>query len=125
MRKKIVILSVLMMMGAVSLFAESKTEKFKANGNCGMCGKRIEAAALSVDGVASAQWDNKTKMVEISYDQSEANLHEVHKAVAKAGHDTDMHRSSDEAYAKLHGCCKYDREEVKVRKECGQKCHNH
>lgn len=79
----------------------------------GMCGKRIEAAALTVEGVASAQWDNKTKMVEISYDQSEAKLHDVHKAVAKSGHDTDMNRASDEIYAKLHGCCKYQREEVK------------
>ncbi len=119
------IFAILMMTGTSVLFAQEKTEKFKVNGNCGMCKNRIEAAAKSVDGVASASWDSKTKVAEIAYDQSEANLHEVHKAVAKAGHDTDMHRSSDEAYAKLHGCCKYDREEVKVRKECSQKCHNH
>jgi periplasmic mercuric ion binding protein len=119
------IFAILMMTGTSVLFAQEKTEKFKANGNCGMCGKRIEAAALSVDGVASAKWDNKTKVVEISYDQSEANLQDVHKAVAKSGHDTDMHRASDEVYAKLHGCCKYNREEVKVKQECGQSCHGH
>jgi hypothetical protein len=43
----------------------------------------------------------------------------------KSGHDTDMHRSSDEVYANLHGCCKYNREEVKVKQECGQTCHGH
>ena len=46
-------------------------------------------------------------------------------AVAKSGHDTDMHRASDEAYAKLHGCCKYNSEELKVKQECGQTCHGH
>ena len=125
MRRITLIFAILMMTGSYGLFAQEKTEKFKANGNCGMCEKRIEAAALSVDGVATANWDNETKMVEVSYDQSEANLHDVHKAVAKAGHDTDMHKASDEAYAKLHGCCKYDREEVKVKQECGQTCHGH
>ncbi len=119
------IFAILMMTGSYGLFAQEKTEKFKANGNCGMCGKRIEAAAHSVDGVNSAKWDNKTKMVEVSYDQSEANLHDVHKAVAKSGHDTDLHRASDEVYAKLHGCCKYNREEVKVKQACGQSCHGH
>ena len=125
MKKIVVIMSALMMIGAVSLFAESKTEKFKANGNCGMCGKRIEAAALAVEGVTAAKWDTKTKMAEITYDQSEANLHDVHKAIAKSGHDTEMHRADDEVYAKLHACCKYDREAVKVKQECGQSCHDH
>ena len=30
-------------------------------------------------------------------------------AVAKVGHDTDMHKATDEAYNKLPSCCKYDR----------------
>lgn len=31
--------------------------------------------------------------------------------IEKAGHDTDMHKASQETYDKLPGCCKYDREE--------------
>jgi periplasmic mercuric ion binding protein len=38
------------------------------------------------------------------------DLHEVHMAIAKAGHDTEMHRATDEAYDNLHACCKYERE---------------
>ena len=32
-------------------------------------------------------------------------------AIAKAGHDTDMHKASKEVYDKLPACCKYDRKE--------------
>jgi periplasmic mercuric ion binding protein len=119
------IFAILAMTGTSVLFAQVKTEKFKANGNCGMCEKRIETAALSVDGVTSAKWDNKTKVIEVVYNQSEANLHDVHKAVAKSGHDTEVLKANDEVYAKLHGCCKYDREEAKAKQECGQSCHGH
>lgn len=83
--------------------------EFHVNGNCPMCKERIEAAAKSVDGVNSAEWDSQTKMVEISVD-SETDLHEVHMAIAEAGHDTEMHRATDEAYDNLHTCCKYERE---------------
>jgi hypothetical protein len=30
-------------------------------------------------------------------------------AIANAGHDTEMHKATDEAYNKLPGCCKYER----------------
>jgi periplasmic mercuric ion binding protein len=95
--------------GGHSSVAKLADEKFKVNGNCSMCEERIEAAALSVAGVVSAGWDNKTKIIEISLDESKTNVHEVHKAIAKAGHDTDMHKADDADYDKLHTCCKYDR----------------
>ena len=34
-------------------------------------------------------------------------------AIAKAGHDTDMHKAKDEVYNELPSCCKYDRTEEK------------
>ncbi len=101
---------IMFLMGTMSLFAQNKTEKFEVRGNCGMCEKRIEKAAKSVDGVTAADWDQKTKMAEVTFDQSKTGLHKIHMAIAKAGHDTDMHKASDEAYKKLPGCCKYDRE---------------
>ncbi|MGC9341505.1 MAG: heavy-metal-associated domain-containing protein [Bacteroidales bacterium] len=108
---KKVILSMMFLMGTMALFAQGKTEKFEVKGNCGMCEKRIEKAAKSVDGVTAADWDKETKMIEVSFDDSKTDIHNIHTAIAKAGHDTPMHKASDEVYEKLPACCKYDRSE--------------
>ena len=109
MKTKILGVLVLFLMGTMSVLAQSKTEKFKVYGNCGMCEKRIETAAQSVDGVTSADWDKETKMIVVTFDEKKTDLHKVHMGIAKAGHDTDMHKASDEAYKKLAGCCQYER----------------
>ena len=105
-------LSVLMVLGlsSLSLWAQSgKTEKFEVAGNCGMCETRIEKAAKSVEGVSSADWDKETKMIEVKFDAEKADLHKIHQAIAEVGHDTKMHKASDEVYDKLPACCKYER----------------
>lgn len=109
MRTKILSLVALFVMGAFTVFAGNKTEKFKVYGNCGMCESRIEKAAKSVEGVSKADWNKETKMMEVVFDDTKTNVHKVEMAIAKAGHDTDMHRASDETYEKLPGCCHYDR----------------
>ena len=106
------ILSIVMVLGmsTLSLLAQSvKTEKFEVAGNCGMCETRIEKAANSVEGVSSADWDKETKMLEVSFNSEKSDVHKVHLAVAKVGHDTKMHKASDEVYDGLPGCCKYER----------------
>ncbi len=109
MKTKILSLIALFMMGAVSVFAGNKTEKIKVYGNCGMCENRIEKAVNAVDGVSKANWNKDTKMLEVTFDDTKTDIHKVHMAVAKAGHDTDMHKATDEAYNNLPSCCKYDR----------------
>ncbi len=44
------------------------------------------------------------------------NVQKVHLAIAKVGHDTNMHKAKDEVYNELHGCCKYEREKSKKKK---------
>jgi len=100
---------VITLLGVTTSFAQSKTEKFKVYGNCGMCESRIEKAAKSVDGVTTADWDKQTKMIEVTFDASKTNVHKIHMAIANVGHDTDMHKAKDETYNKLPGCCKYER----------------
>ncbi len=97
--------------GTFMVFAADKTEKFEVKGNCGMCETRIENAAKSVDGVLSADWDKETKMIDVKFDSDKVDTHMVHMAIAKVGHDTKMHKASDEVYDKLPGCCKYERME--------------
>ncbi len=114
MKTKIISVVVLVLMGTMSLFAQSKTEKFKVFGNCSMCEKTIEKAANAVEGVTSADWDKTTKMMNVTFDKSKTNVHKVHMAIAKVGYDTEMHKANDEVYNKLPGCCKYERKNEKV-----------
>ncbi len=110
-------------LGTFTVFAGEKTEKFKVKGNCGMCEKRIEKAANSVDGVSAADWNKESKMIEVKFDDSKTDVHKVQMAIANVGHDTEMHKSKDEVYKELPSCCKYDRSGKK--KEQSHEGHNH
>ncbi len=81
---------------------------FKVFGNCGMCKDRIEKTAKNIDGVETAQWNEETEMLKILH-KSDVNIHNVHKAVAAVGHDTEMHKADDSVYNALPECCKYER----------------
>ncbi len=109
MKTKVLSLVTLFLLGTATVFAASKTEKFKVYGNCGMCEKTIEKAALSVDGVSAADWNKETKQIEVTFDDAKTNVSKVHAAIAKSGYDTDKVRATDESYDKLHSCCQYDR----------------
>ena len=90
--------------------AQSKaSETFKVYGNCGMCKKTIEAAALDTKGVKSATWDMDEDMITVVFDQAKTDVDKIKTAIAESGYDTDTHRAPDKAYDKLHGCCKYER----------------
>ena len=83
---------------------------FKVSGNCDMCKERIEKAANSVDGVNSANWNVKTKEMHVSFNHDKTSLDEIHKTIAKAGHDTEKESAPDEVYNELPSCCQYTRE---------------
>ncbi len=114
MRTKVLSLVALFMLGAVSVFAGSKTEKIEVKGNCGMCEKRIEKAASAVEGVTKAEWNKETKQMEVTFDEAKTNLDKIEVAIAKVGHDTPKHKATTEVYDKLPGCCKYDRSKMKM-----------
>jgi periplasmic mercuric ion binding protein len=90
-------------------FGHQHATEFKVYGACGMCETRIENAATSIDGVASADWNQETQMLTIEYDAEKVNLDDVHKKIAEAGHDTEKVRAKDEGYQALPACCHYDR----------------
>lgn len=107
------VLAGILFLGAQTIFGQEKTEKFEVKGNCGMCEKRIETAAKSVEGVSFADWDKKTKEIKVTLDANKTDIQKVHKAIAKAGHDTRLHKATDQVYNALPGCCKYDRDKKK------------
>ena len=111
MKTKMLTLSfVLMVVGLSTMFAqEVKTEKLKVNGNCGMCKTRIEKAAKSVDGVSSANWNDETKILAVTYNSAKTDVKKVNAAIAKAGHDTETAKATDKDYKSLPACCQYER----------------
>ena len=123
MKGKLSMLVILVILGTGNVFAKSKTEKFEVKGNCESCEKRIETAALSVEGVSKADWNKDTKMMDLVMDDSKTDVMQVETAIAKAGHDTPMQKASDEAYGKLPGCCQYDRSEKMKKDDTG--CEKH
>lgn len=119
--KAIYLTLVIALMSIGTTFGQAKTEKFKVYGNCGMCESRIEKAAKSVDGVTIADWNKETKIIAVSFDASKTDVHKVHMAIAKVGHDTEMHKAKDDVYNALPGCCQYERAPVKKEDHSGHK----
>lgn len=112
MKKSIYLLGLLLIL-SVSVLAQSETVKFKVYGNCGMCEKRIEKAATSVEGVSKAEWNKESKMLNLTFDKKKTSLMKIKKAIAKAGHDTETIKANYKVYNTLPGCCKYKREKIK------------
>lgn len=97
----------------INLEVEYKTETFKVYGNCGMCKRTIEGSLNDVKGVKSAEWDSKTKMMTVTFNEKKISLDDIKKKIAAVGYDTEEHRAEDKTYNNLHGCCQYDRPEKK------------
>lgn len=90
-------------------FAQAvKTDTIKVWGNCGMCKETIEKAATSAK-ATTANWDEETKILQVSFNDSKTSLQKIQQAVAKSGYDTQDFTGDDKAYSKLPMCCKYDR----------------
>lgn len=115
MKTRMLILLGMVLFGTSMAFAQAKTEKFEVKGNCGMCETRIEKAAKSVAGVVTADWDQKTRMLAVSFKESETSVEKIQKVVAESGHDTPGFKAKDEVYNKLPGCCKYDRTDAREK----------
>lgn len=110
----ILVIAILSAIGTMS-FAQTgnakpalKSETFKVYGECDMCKSRIEKA-IKIEGVTSADWVVKTKMLTVTFDPSKTNSELLGKKLASVGHDTEKYKSSEDAYSKLPGCCHYER----------------
>lgn len=111
--KNIIVLLLVSFLGFSTNAQEKKNKNaqytFEVNGNCELCQKRIQKAALSVSGVKSVTWNIETHHLNLILNENKNSVLEVKKAIAKAGHDTDEVRATDEAYKNLHSCCVYER----------------
>ena len=83
--------------------------KFTVLGNCDLCQKRIEKAALSVKGIKLANWEITSNEITIIYDQRKVNIESIHKSISAIGHDTEKVVSPLAVYNALPLCCQYIR----------------
>lgn len=72
-----------------------------------MCKARIEKAALSITGVHSAKWDVDRRMLTAHIDPDVMDRSKLSKAIAKAGHDTELDKADSAVYNELPACCTY------------------
>ena len=99
-------------MGAEEKVAQDdnlKHEMFKVAGNCSMCKDRIETTTNDLNGVNSAEWNQDNQILHISYNPNKIEIKEIHKAIAAAGHDTELERAPDKVYNELPACCQFER----------------
>lgn len=116
--KKYLIIFVAIFGIAFNSNAQEKKKKnakydIEVRGNCDMCKKRIEKAALGVKGVKSAEWHADDETLHVIIDENKTSTTTISQAIAKVGHDTGEVRATDEDYANLHNCCVYERNETK------------
>jgi len=110
--KSIIITAVAVVSTVTASFAQIKNEKtttVKVYGNCSMCETTIEKAG-SKSKLYKTDWNTETKMATITYDSKKTNADAILKSIALSGYDNVSFLAPDEAYNKLHSCCKYDRE---------------
>ena len=88
-----------------------QSETIKVWGNCGMCKKVIETAALKA-GATKANWSETTHELQVSYKVKKTSASKIQEAIAAAGYDTQDFTAPSDVYSKLHGCCQYERKAV-------------
>tara|TARA_B100000963_G_scaffold218904_1_gene190873 strand:+ start:94 stop:435 length:342 start_codon:yes stop_codon:yes gene_type:complete len=111
--KKILILIIVIPLGVVAQEKQKKRTKaqFTVHGNCEMCEKRIEKAALSLKGVKLADWDIPSNQISLIYNPQKVDLVTIHESIAAVGYDTSEAKAKKEDYNELPKCCQYDRKE--------------
>ena len=109
--KKILIIFLLLPLGMVAQDKQKKTAKakFVVRGNCELCEKRIEKAALSIKGVKLADWDIPSNQISLIYNPNKVDLETIHTGIADQGHDTSEVKAKQKFYYNLPLCCQYNR----------------
>ena len=108
MKKKLIILIIFpTLILAQQIQKKIVASQFMVYGNCEMCKKTIEKAALSIKGVKMAKWDIPSNQLSLIFNRKKAELINIHHAIAKSGYSTSEIKAKKEDYNKLPICCQY------------------
>lgn len=106
MKKLISLLFVGILFCANNVIAQTEVVKIKTSAQCETCKATIEKHLNFERGVKSAELDNDTKILTVSYDSKKTNPEKLRIAVTKSGYDADSLMADPKAYEKLRKCCK-------------------
>lgn len=104
--KIVIFLSLLLSLTNGTAQSAVKTVTLHVDGDCDQCKESIENAA-DIKGVKLCTWNPKTRVAEITFDESKTSLETIEKAIAAKGYDTEHVKGSDAAYNRLPKCCRY------------------
>ena len=90
------------------VISATDSASFTVSGNCGMCQRTIEKAAM-ISGVTSAEWNIDSGKMSVTYDPVKTSILKIYQAIAASGYDTDIEKAKTETYNGLPGCCQYER----------------
>jgi len=108
MKNTIIILTIILTLTSLNIYGQSSNNvSIAVSGACGMCKERIESAALNVNGIETANWNVEKQELSVKIISSEFKIINLHKAIAKVGHDTELIKADDTVYNELPNCCKY------------------
>ena len=99
------ILTLTLILSTTVMFAKNITTKIKVKGQCGMCKTKIEKA-LDVKGISFAEWDKKTKILRVRYNDSKITEDKIHEIISNLGYATDKLAADKTAESKLDKCCR-------------------
>ena len=107
MKKIFLTCLMILAVSAVNAQDKNKSVSFEVKGNCGMCQKRIETAAVKMKGVKFASWNKDTKEFKAIMDENKCTVDDIKEKIASVGHDSEGFTAPKEVYDKLPACCKY------------------
>ena len=104
-----ILIGLLLTLCLTTATAQEKNKKlsFEVDGRCEMCKARIEKAALQVKGVKYASWDIPSHELSLIIDERKTDPMQIKTALVDVGHDTKELKATEEAYNKVHPCCRY------------------
>lgn len=123
MKTKYFFLSVAFTLATLFSFASAKTDTIKVYGNCESCKDRIEKAAKEA-GATTAEWNEKTELLVVSYDDAATTNIKIQQKIASVGHDTQDVKATEGSYKKLEKCCQYQRKTAGHASSANRSCCN-
>lgn len=99
------ILTLTLLLGALTVFAKNVTTSFTVKGECDMCKDKIEKA-LDIEGISFAEWDIKSKKLTVRYNDSKITEDKIHSIISNLGYSTSKLSANKDAQNKLDDCCK-------------------
>ena len=83
MKKKLLIISMLLIAYSASSQNKNAKAEFTVNGTCEMCKESIETVALKTKGVKIANWSIETHILSLVINEKKTNLDKVKKNISK------------------------------------------